>query len=336
MGALTHIGMVIVAALMAAACDGGVTAPTTIAPATPTTPVAPTTTTTTTPAATSVTTTPTPITTPPTSSPASTAMPTTTTPDAGVIGAVCGTLGSGRWDERRDSIAAHEPDYAAAGGAGPLVDAVRTACPDALARTEAAIDLAARMAVASQALAEEEWVDLPLCADEIVTVELRNPTAEPIGVVVATGATEHATRYDAVVVEWSLAPGSTRLLTLPHPGTIDCWVWTFPFGADPSAVDGAVPGVDGPLTTGDDPAQWLPELLLGIPGSWTTGAETLAGRYDSTDLRDIGLDDARAGSGDRRSPSGRLDRHLPGIRGRAGCRSHHARVPRRARSGHRR
>ena len=38
--------------------------------------------------------------------------------------------------------------------------------------------------------------------------------------------------------------------------------------------------------------QWLPELLFGIRARRSTGAETLAGRYDSTDLRDIGLDDA--------------------------------------------
>ena len=125
----------------------------------------------------------------------------------------------------------------------PLVDAVRTACPDALARTEAAIDLGgARMAVASQVLAEEDGWICRCARTRSSRSSIRNPTAEPIGVVVATGADEHAPRYDAVVVEWSLPPGSTRLLTIPHPGTVDCWVWTFPFGADPSAVDGAVPG----------------------------------------------------------------------------------------------
>src|SRR5215203_2393952 len=97
------------------------------------------------------------------------------------------TLGSGRWDARRDSIAAHETAYAAAGGSVPLVEVVRTTCPDALARTEAALDLVARMAVASQAPAEEDWADVPLCTDEIVTVGIRNPTTEPIGVMVATG-----------------------------------------------------------------------------------------------------------------------------------------------------
>ena len=272
------LGIVIVVALATAACDSKVTSPTTTAPATPTTPVAPATTTTTTPATTCSTTT----------SSTTTAMTTTSAPEPPTtaslptdpVSMACATLRSGNWDARRDLVASVET---------PLDD-IRALCSDDLTRTEAARDLSNRVQSARTALAAAEWVDMPLCADDIMTIAITNPSTEPIGVVVATQATETSWRSDVVTVAWSVAPGSTQLITLPHPGTDECWVWAFPFSADPSAVDAALPGADGPPTTGEVPAVWLPALFSVVGASWTT-AEDLPGRYASTDVRSMGFED---------------------------------------------
>ena len=257
-------------ALMAAACDGGVTAPTTIAPATPTTPVAPTTTTTTTPADER----------PP---PRHRSRRHRHRPgldcrrDVGRTRAASPTpCAADRRDAPQRQARRRSRPASGAGGAEPLVDAVRRPAPTSWPALDAAIDIEPRAWPSPrQALADDEPARrLPLSGRDH---RRSTPTTRPpirSADRRRAGSTTARTRLDGDdrrARRCGRSPplvDSTCSFAAPTPSDgrslhANFFVRRRPIGRSTAPCRGPT----GPSTTGDDPAAWLPELLLGSPGS---------------------------------------------------------------------
>ena len=109
------------------------------------------------------------------------------------------------------------------------------------------------------------WVDMPLCADDIDD-DRRSPTSRPSRLAwwSRPGSTDDQRRSDVVDrrARRSVAPalGPALIISLTPARTV------LGVGHSPSAPirprsTPPLPGADGPPTTGDDPAVWLPALL---------------------------------------------------------------------------
>jgi hypothetical protein len=170
---------------------------------------------------------------------------------------------------------AQAPSFAAAGGGGALVDAVRTMCPHDVARLESGLDLERRVTATRDALIavfdapDDDMLTGFGCPGPTAEVDAHNPTAEPLGLIgggragpapfpVGEGDSEPV---DVGVVVWSLPPGTQHLSFPLAEATDACGLWVVDFAADPGPADAAAPAGPGPATTGDDPSAWLPELI---------------------------------------------------------------------------
>ncbi len=212
--------------------------------------------------------------------------PTTTVPGAGAVTATCTTLQTGTWAERRAAILTMTAQFEAEGGAGPFVDAVRAACPDDLARQEAAVGLEQRADGADLDVLEFEAIS---CDPGSMLGAITNTAPEAVGFVVAARATasDEVTRWQSGSTLWSVAVGESRQFRSPTAGpTTECAFSAWAFLADGSATDAGTPNGPGPATAGDDPAVWLPALVT-VRNEWSR-APTVDGYADFYDLRALG------------------------------------------------
>jgi hypothetical protein len=233
-----------------------------------------------------------------TSTTTTTLPPTTTTmPGADVVALTCDQLITTPWPGRRDVVAGQAQAFQAAGGAGELGDAVRVACPDALARLEAAIDIEQRaIAAAESGHGRDDLLHNFDCPGETAEVDATNWSTDPIGLVAGArfddgllGVDEDADidPEDVAIVIWAIPPMATQHLSIPLTQPSEgCSLHAHFFLGDQGpadTADTAGAGAPGPATTGDDPAAWLPELikaeLAALP------APTFEARADVEDVR---------------------------------------------------
>ena len=219
---------------------------------------------------------------------------TTTTPGADVVALSCDQLITTAWPGRRDVMTGQAPAFQAAGGAGELGDAVRAACPDALARLEAAVDIEQRaIAAAESGHGRDDLLHNFDCPGETAEVDATNWSTDPIGLVAgarfddglrAVDEDADIAPEDVAIVIWAIPPTATQHLSIPLTGPSEgCSLHAHFFLGDHGSADTAGAGVPGPATTGDDAAAWLPELikaeLAALP------APTFDARADVEDVR---------------------------------------------------
>lgn len=202
--------------------------------------------------------------------PPSRAATTTSSTLPGTITAneVCDVLSSAGWEQRRAAILTYTAAFHAAGGQGPLVNRVREACPDALARQEAAL----RLEEAARTIGDRDLLEPhdPVCYDTAVAFMVHNRSTSPLGYVV-TADTEGPTVDDldserpwpGATVVWSTEPGDRQLVAdAGSPAHAGCRVQALWFLADESAADASLPaGGEFSDRPGDDPDAWLADLL---------------------------------------------------------------------------